>query len=72
MLELLQQKGAEIWFRDTSQGTWGTWIMNLAPLALLAALWFFMIRQMQTKNRYLASTRNPPGAQQDTSPRFGP
>src|SRR5213075_550878 len=33
--------------RDVSSGSW-TWIVNLAPLALLAALWFFMIRQMQT------------------------
>jgi len=24
------------------------WILNLAPLVLLGALWFFMIRQMQT------------------------
>src|SRR5580700_101760 len=27
---------------------WPNWILNLAPLILLAALWFFMIRQMQT------------------------
>jgi len=47
-LESLRQKGVEIWFRDAANGNWplqllGTW----APLLLLAALWFFMIRQMQ-------------------------
>ena len=25
-----------------------SWLLNLAPLVLLGALWFFMIRQMQT------------------------
>jgi cell division protease FtsH len=34
--------------KDASGGSWPTWIINLAPLLLLAALWFFMIRQMQT------------------------
>jgi cell division protease FtsH len=71
MLEALQQKGAEIWFRDASQGGWPNWIMNLAPLALLAALWFFMIRQMQTTSRRLANASSTPGPQ-DTPPRFGP
>jgi cell division protease FtsH len=52
MLQLLHDKKVEIWFRDTSNGSWplqllGTW----APLILLAALWFFMIRQMQTRWR---------------------
>ncbi len=34
--------------RDASSGSWPSWLLNLAPLILLAALWFFMIRQMQT------------------------
>ena len=47
LLEILRRKDVEIWFRDTATGSWpvqllGTW----APLILLAALWFFMIRQM--------------------------
>ena len=42
-------KGVTITIRDINSGSWplqllGTW----APLILLAALWFFMIRQMQT------------------------
>jgi hypothetical protein len=52
MLRLLHDKNVEIWFRDQSNEKWplqllGTW----APLFLLAALWFFMIRQMQTRWR---------------------
>jgi len=35
-------------FRDINSGSWPSWLLNLAPLILLAALWFFMIRQMQT------------------------
>jgi cell division protease FtsH len=34
--------------RDVSGGGWPSWLFNLAPIILLAALWFFMIRQMQT------------------------
>ena len=49
MLKTLQGKGVNISFRDVNSGSLplqllGTW----APLILLAALWFFMIRQMQT------------------------
>jgi len=49
MLKTLQSKGVNISFRDVNSGNLpltllGTW----APLILLAALWFFMIRQMQT------------------------
>ena len=51
MLEALQQQNTEIWFRDVSEGNWPTWLLNLAPLILLAALWFFMIRQLKSKQR---------------------
>ncbi|HKV81994.1 MAG TPA: ATP-dependent zinc metalloprotease FtsH [Candidatus Sulfotelmatobacter sp.] len=49
MLKGLQGKGVGIKFRDVNSGSLpltllGTW----APLILLGALWFFMIRQMQT------------------------
>src|SRR5256886_4515275 len=47
MIKTLRDKGVNISIRDVGSGSW-TWIVNLAPLALLAALWFFMIRQMQT------------------------
>jgi cell division protease FtsH len=48
MIKALQDKGVTMTFRDMSNGSWPTWLLNLAPLILLAALWFFMIRQMQT------------------------
>ncbi len=44
----LLDKGVSVNIRDISNDTWPSWILNLAPLLLLAALWFFMIRQMQT------------------------
>ncbi len=49
MLKALQGKGVGLGFRDRDSGSLplqllGTW----APLILLGALWFFMIRQMQT------------------------
>ncbi len=48
MYKLLQQKGVNITVKDTQGGSWPTWLLNLAPLILLGALWFIMIRQMQT------------------------
>jgi cell division protease FtsH len=48
MIKLLRDKGVNITVRDASSGSWPSWLLNLAPLILLAALWFFMIRQMQT------------------------
>ena len=49
MIKTLRDKGVSMNIRDITSGSWplqllGTW----APLILLAALWFFMIRQMQT------------------------
>jgi len=49
MVKTLRDKGVSITFRDVNSGSLplqllGTW----APLILLGALWFFMIRQMQT------------------------
>ena len=49
MIKTLRDKGVNITIRDVTNGSWpiqllGTW----APLILLGALWFFMIRKMQT------------------------
>ena len=49
MLQALRQKNVEIWFKDAAEGDRTTWLLNLAPLFLLAALWFFMIRQMKQR-----------------------
>jgi cell division protease FtsH len=43
----LQAKGVNMTIRDVTNSSW-SWLIQLAPLALLALLWFFMIRQMQT------------------------
>ena len=71
MLDVLQQHGVEIWFRESSEQGWPNWVLNLAPLVLLAALWFFMIRQMQRSNRLRAGGQTPI-PQSDSQPRFGP
>ncbi len=47
MIKTLQDKGVLMTFHDINSSSW-SWLINLAPLALLALLWFFMIRQMQT------------------------
>ncbi|HVI10087.1 MAG TPA: ATP-dependent metallopeptidase FtsH/Yme1/Tma family protein, partial [Candidatus Binatia bacterium] len=49
MFKTLTDKGVSVIIKDANSGSWplqllGTW----APLILLGALWFFMIRQMQT------------------------
>jgi len=49
MIKALHDKGVSMTFKDANNGSLtlqllGTW----APLLLLGALWFFMIRQMQT------------------------
>lgn len=43
----LHEHNVEIWFRDPGAGGWPNWLMNLAPLVLLGALWFFMIRTIR-------------------------
>ncbi|HTZ84989.1 MAG TPA: ATP-dependent metallopeptidase FtsH/Yme1/Tma family protein [Candidatus Acidoferrales bacterium] len=58
--DTLRAKGVEVWFRDANSGSLpvlGTW----APLLLLGALWFFMIRQMQRRN-VPVPPRHDPGA----------
>jgi len=73
LMEALQQHGVEIWFRDVSQQNWPNWLLNLAPLILLGALWFFMIRQMRMRR----GSWPPPGPSgagpaEGPGPRFGP
>jgi len=48
MIKTLRDKGVNITVKDVQSGSWPTWLLNLAPLILLGALWFIMIRQMQT------------------------
>jgi cell division protease FtsH len=61
MLQTLRQKNVEIWFRDTANGDRTSWLLNIAPLLLLAALWLFMMRQMKSRQvqRETAGSDNP-------------
>ena len=62
MLEVLQQHDVDIWFDELPEPTWGTWLMNLAPLILLGALWFFMIRQLRKSGKYGAAAQAQSGS----------
>src|SRR5216110_1474822 len=48
MIKTLRDKSVNITIKDISNGSWPTWLLNLSPLILFGALWFVMIRQMQT------------------------
>jgi cell division protease FtsH len=48
MIKELRDKGVNITVKDAQAGGWPSWLLNLAPFILLGALWFIMIRQMQT------------------------
>jgi len=48
MIKDLRDKGVNISVKDNSGNGWPTYLLNLSPLILFAALWFVMIRQMQT------------------------
>jgi hypothetical protein len=50
LLQTPRQKNVEIWFRDQADGNWPTWLSNVAPLILLAALWFFMVSTVQLES----------------------
>jgi len=74
MLDALQQHDVDIWFDELPEATWGTWLMNLAPLILLGALWFFMIRRLGKMGKPGSSSPTAPvaGSPPDSQPRFGP
>jgi cell division protease FtsH len=65
-LTALHDKGIEIVFREAQQASLpsqllGTW----APLILLGALWYFMIRQLRKR-------QNPPGGSPSVGGNMGP
>jgi cell division protease FtsH len=70
LLDALQQHGVEIWFKEAPEQSWPSWILNLMPLILLGALWFFIIRQMQRRRSGGDGPSNPVPPQ-DSNPRFG-
>jgi len=70
MLDALQQHNVNIWFKEAPEQSWPTWIMNLLPLVLLGALWFFMIRQIKARR---SDGGGPPSSAppETPNPRFG-
>jgi cell division protease FtsH len=51
LLDALHQRGTEIWFKDAGGEALPLHLLgNWAPLLLLGALWFFMVRQMRSKS----------------------
>ena len=68
MITHLRDKGVGIVVKDNSGNGWSTYLLNLSPLILFAALWFVMIRQMQLQRglrdpssaRWHSATHAPP------------
>ncbi|HYY69078.1 MAG TPA: ATP-dependent zinc metalloprotease FtsH [Terriglobales bacterium] len=48
MIKQLQDKSVNITVKDAQSGNWPSWLLQISPLILFGALWFIMIRQMQT------------------------
>jgi cell division protease FtsH len=61
MLATLQAQGVEIWYAETENGNPWSWLTNLLPLALLAVLWYLMIRQMRASTRAPGARANAGG-----------
>jgi len=64
MLELLQQRGVEIWFRDAP--TWPTWALYLIPMLFLVVLFFVVMSQrrriklLESANGITSGARSSP------------
>jgi cell division protease FtsH len=48
MIKILREKNVIVNVKDVQAGAWLTYLLQLSPLLLFGALWFIMIRQMQT------------------------
>lgn len=48
MFKSLRDKNVNITIKDNQGNAWVGWLLNLSPLILFGALWFIMLRQMQT------------------------
>ena len=57
VVQELRTRGVDIWFAENEPNSTTNWITNLVPILLLAALWFFMIRQIRGKRN-----QQPPSA----------
>jgi len=48
MIKELRDKNVNMTIKDAASGGWPSWLLNFLPFILLGALWFIMIRQMQS------------------------
>ena len=48
MYKAMRDKNVAVTIHDNQSGSWPSWLLQLSPLILIGALWFIMIRQMQT------------------------
>jgi len=48
LYKTLQEKNVNVIIKDSSGGSWVTWIANGLPMILLLGLWIFFMRQMQS------------------------
>jgi cell division protease FtsH len=65
MLDSLRKGNVEVWYSEGSPQSGLGWLINsFAPLALLAVLWFFMIRQMKAKTNFEQARTNMGGTSQ--------
>lgn len=60
LIKVLHEKNVEIWFKDGTETGWRAGLLNIAPLVLLAALWFFMIRRMKQGPNQAQTNSNYP------------
>ena len=48
LYDVLDQNKVKVTIKDNNSSAWWSILINVAPLLILVALWFFMIRQMQS------------------------
>jgi len=48
LYDVLDQNKVKVTIKDSQGSAWWSILINVAPLLILVALWFFMIRQMQS------------------------
>ncbi len=48
LYDVLDQNKVKVSIKDSNSSAWWSILINVAPLLILVALWFFMIRQMQS------------------------
>ena len=60
LLQELRQKNVQVWYADTTKVTAGWLLTTVAPFALIAGMWFFMVVRMRARSR-------PPSGPTDSS-----